>query len=78
MGLLDALLVPPAYRDQIMAQDPGMADKYLFADPELFRYNLSEYLKTDPAQTDIAPELIQDVLSQYERHFQFLHASRAL
>ena len=62
LGLLDALLVPPAYRDQIMAQDPGMADKYLFADPELFRYNLSEYLKTDPAQTAIAPELIQDVL----------------
>ena len=32
VGILDALIVPEEYREQVLATDPGMCDRYLFGD----------------------------------------------
>lgn len=62
MGLLDALIIPPEYEAKVREHDLGMADKYLFASPELFSFNVSEYLTVESAQTGISAQLIDDVL----------------
>lgn len=51
MGLLDALIVPEEYREEVLKMDPGMGDKYIFAEPQLLTHELSYLLK---------PELLED------------------
>lgn len=47
MGLIDALIVPSAYRDKIFSMDREMADKYIFASPQFLMHGLNEFLKPE-------------------------------
>ena len=62
MGILDALIVNPADREIVMEMDRDMADKYIFARPELLSHNLSFYLKPENDAGKIPTSLIDDVL----------------
>lgn len=53
MGLLDALIVPAEYREEIRALDPGMNDRYIFSDVSHVSENLLEYLDVDNGEDDI-------------------------
>ena len=53
MGILDALIVPDEYREQIKTLDPGMCDRYLFGNVAYVKHNLSEFLDVDNAENDI-------------------------
>ena len=57
MGLLDALIVPETYKKQVLAMDKGMADKYIFANPQYLSHELSKLLK---------PEKLDDVRITHE------------
>ncbi|MBC7765041.1 MAG: TIGR02680 family protein [Hyphomonadaceae bacterium] len=45
MGLLDALIIPAAYKNQLSNEDADAGDKYLFAENNAFGYSLSEFLR---------------------------------
>ena len=53
MGVLDALIVPEEYREQIYALDTGVCDKYLFSDVAHVRQNLEDVLEVDNGENDI-------------------------
>lgn len=53
MGVLDALIVPEEYREQIYALDTGVCDKYLFSDVAHVRQNLEQVLEVDNGENDI-------------------------
>ncbi len=63
LGILDALIVLPEYKEQVLCMDSGMADKYLFSDPELLSFTLSSYLKPDNYKEEILPSIVDNVLS---------------
>lgn len=44
LGILDALIVRPSDRDQVLKMDAGLADKYIFADPLVLSHNLGDFL----------------------------------
>ncbi|MCI6551928.1 MAG: TIGR02680 family protein [Lachnospiraceae bacterium] len=53
MGILDALIVPAEYREQIKALDPGVCDRYIFSDVAHVKQNLLELLDVDNGENDI-------------------------
>ncbi|WP_207648390.1 SbcC/MukB-like Walker B domain-containing protein [Anaerobranca gottschalkii] len=59
MGLLDALIIPEKYKEEILTADKGGRDKYLFPQPAFLSHNLSQYLKVD--QTAIGEITYEDI-----------------
>lgn len=53
MGILDALIVPAEYREQIQLLDPGVCDKYIFSDLAHVKPNLMKLLDVDNGENDI-------------------------
>ncbi|MDO4260603.1 MAG: TIGR02680 family protein, partial [Eubacteriales bacterium] len=53
MGILDALVVPSEYREQVLALDGGVCDRYLFTDSAQVQSNLMELLDIDNEDNDI-------------------------
>jgi uncharacterized protein (TIGR02680 family) len=63
MGLLDALILPEAYRNKVMLLDSEGADKYLFSAPKFLMHELSELLKVDSIDVKgISSEDIDNIL----------------
>jgi len=62
LGILDALVVPPKFKEKVLEMDIGMADKYIFAQPEMLSFNLSQYMKPDDYSEKISAMVIDDVL----------------
>lgn len=63
MGILDALIIPPDYREQVLRADKGSCDRYLFGDLQTVRGNIMEALDVDnPDQDLILHQLIGNVL----------------
>ncbi|WP_297421928.1 TIGR02680 family protein [Clostridium sp.] len=63
MGLLDALIVDEKYRLRALDFKECMEDKYLFTEPNMMRYNLSNYLKVNKeALGDVTFEAVDNVL----------------
>ena len=64
MGILDALVVSPDYRDRILAMDRTVCDKYLFTDATSLKGNLMELFSAENAENDIVLCMqIQNILS---------------
>lgn len=53
MGVLDALVIPSEYRDEVMKQNPDTADRYLFGDAAAVKPGLTELLDVDNTECDI-------------------------
>ena len=53
MGILDALVIEEQYRDQVMAADPGCADRYLFVQPHHAEKSLLDVLDLNDSVNDI-------------------------
>lgn len=47
MGILDALIVPEEYREQALALDAGVCDRYIFSDAAYVRNNIMDFLDVD-------------------------------
>lgn len=63
MGILDALIIPKKYKDEVLSKDEGGCDKYLFAEPSFLSYNLTQYLKVDSSELNgVAYEDVDNVL----------------
>ncbi|MBR1692699.1 MAG: TIGR02680 family protein, partial [Lachnospiraceae bacterium] len=64
MGILDALIVPPEYKEQIEALDSGTCDKYIFGDLAHVKPNLLELLDVDNGENDILKyQSVSNILS---------------
>lgn len=64
MGILDALVVSPEYREQILAMDRTVCDKYLFTDAAGLNGNLMELFSVENAENNIILCMqIQNLLS---------------
>ena len=61
LGLLDALIIDPKYKDQVLNFPKGHGDKYIFSNPNILSHNLSTYLKVDPS-VEFSSALINDVI----------------
>lgn len=53
MGILDALIVPAEYRENVLALDEGVCDRYIFSDVTHVKQNLLEFLDVDNGENDI-------------------------
>jgi len=53
MGILDALIVPAEYREQVKALDLGVCDKYIFSDVAHVKQNLQQLFDVDNGENDI-------------------------
>ena len=53
MGVLDALIIPKEYREQVYALDKGVCDRYIFSDVSHVRQNIQEILEVDNGENDI-------------------------
>ena len=53
MGILDALIVPKEYREQVLRMDPGMCDRYLFGDGKKAGESILSCFSVDNPQQDI-------------------------
>lgn len=63
MGILDALIIPAEYRDQVLRMDKGSCDRYLFSDIKTVRENVMEVLDVaNPDQDILMHQLIGGVL----------------
>lgn len=63
MGIIDALIVPAAYKDRIFEMDKQMADKYLSASPKFLSFDLSCFLRPENLEIPgITKEDIDNVL----------------
>ncbi len=60
MGILDALLVPEIYREKVFSVDPGLCDRYIFADISEVKENIKKALTADSGQAD---SLVDTILS---------------
>ena len=64
MGILDALVVAPDYRKQIIDMDKTVCDKYLFTDTVKLQKNLSEMFSVENGENDIVLSMqLQNILS---------------
>ena len=61
LGLLDALIIDPKFKDKVLDMPLGNADKYIFSKPNILSLNISEYLKVDKS-VNIKTSLIIDVI----------------
>lgn len=63
MGLLDALIVPEDYREDVIKIDKGMADKFIFSNPQYMTHDLSFLLKAEKIEDiQISPAIINQAL----------------
>lgn len=62
LGILDALIIDPSYKEQVLRQDWGSGDKYIFADPGFFAHDISAYLQAETQESGIPLQLVEDVL----------------
>ncbi len=63
MGLLDAVIVPEEYREDILNMGKGIADKYIFSEPQLMTHELSLLLKPEKIEDSrITPAVIDQAL----------------
>lgn len=53
MGILDALIIPEEYREQVLHTDPGMCDRYLFGDGKKAVGSILSCFSVDNPQQDI-------------------------
>ena len=53
MGILDALIVPEEYREQALALDAGVCDRYIFSDAAYVRNNIMDFQDVDNEEGDI-------------------------
>ena len=53
MGILDALVIEEQYREQVLAADPGCADRYLFVQPHHAEKSLLDVLDLNDSVNDI-------------------------
>ena len=63
MGILDALIIPKAYREQIKIMEDKRGDKYIFSSPKFMVHSLNQYLKVDTSMHDISAEEVENVLT---------------
>lgn len=68
LGILDALIIEPDYQEQVLAMDPGMADKYIFAQPALLSHNLTDFLIPGDDNDKVSAETINNVLESIFQH----------
>lgn len=69
MGILDALIVPAEYREQIRKLDPGVCDHYIFSDVAHVKQNLLEFLDVDNGENDILKyQSVANILSAIGIH----------
>lgn len=61
MGILDALIMPEAYRDRVLNEENLHGDKYLFAEPKLMVHTINQYLQVDDAVSD--KQEVQNILN---------------
>ena len=52
-AILDALIVPEEYREQALALDAGVCDRYIFSDAAYVRNNIMDFLDVDNEEGDI-------------------------
>ncbi len=63
MGLLDGIIVPEEYREDLFNMDQGMGDKYIFSDPQYMTHELSLLLKPEKLEDNqITPAIIDQAL----------------
>lgn len=63
MGLMDALIVDEKNKYRALDFKAGMEDKFIFAEPNFMRHNVSEYLQVDKAAIGgVAFETVDNVL----------------
>lgn len=53
MGILDALIIPAQYKEQVLSIDGDVCDRYLFTDADYVKSNLMELLDIDDEKNDI-------------------------
>lgn len=53
MGILDALIVPEEYREQVLSMDAGTCDRYIFGDVLQVQDSLMEILDIDNRENDL-------------------------
>lgn len=53
MGVLDALIIPSDYREQVLALNEGTNDRYIFTDATEVQNNLMEMLQIDNPEQDL-------------------------
>lgn len=53
MGILDALIIPADYREQVLGIGQGSCDKYIFSDVSHVKESLLQVLDVDNGQNDI-------------------------
>lgn len=53
MGILDALVIPAQYREQVLKEGKGISERYIFTDVEQVKENLSKALEVDQKEQDI-------------------------
>ncbi|MDO4556913.1 MAG: SbcC/MukB-like Walker B domain-containing protein, partial [Lachnospiraceae bacterium] len=53
MGILDALIISPEYKEQILSFDQGLCDKYIFGDALKIQESIESVLAVDNAENDI-------------------------
>ena len=53
MGILDALIIPSQYKEQVLSIDGDVCDRYLFTDADYVKSNLMELLDIDDEKNDI-------------------------
>lgn len=63
MGILDALIIPTAYREKLASRPELTGDKYLFPVPQFMVHSINQYLKVEPSLTEIGPEEVANVLT---------------
>ena len=64
MGILDALVIDPIYKDQVLNMDPKGKDHYLFMHGSADASGLNQWLKLDDAHSDLfTNEPLMHVLS---------------
>lgn len=69
MGLIDALIIPEKYKEQVLSRESSkreggyICDKYLFGTPNFLALNLTEYLSVETSELNgIKYEEVDDVL----------------
>lgn len=63
MGILDALIIPKKYKNDVLSNDEMGYDKYLFSEASFLSYNLTQYLKVDSSDLNgVSYEDVDNVL----------------
>lgn len=62
LGILDALVVDPQYKNEVMQMEKGQSERYLFANPEFLSHNLTAFFKVENKEQPFDKPLIADML----------------